>query len=110
MLVSAHGLGKTDARTWLPIRKPTDARRIGSGPAARRSIDGREIKCAERGGAILALFTTSNYPLMALIEDIDLGKIGLPELQRYFIRSWRSSLLSPGSSLLGAAVPGLRNR
>jgi hypothetical protein len=33
----------------------------------------------------LALFTTSNYPLMALIEDIDLGKIGLPELQRPFV-------------------------
>src|SRR3546814_4784323 len=36
-------------------------------------------------GVILALFTTSNYPLMALIEDIDLGKIGLPELQRPFV-------------------------
>lgn len=36
-------------------------------------------------GAVLALFTTSNYPLMALIEDIDLGKIGLPELQRPFV-------------------------
>jgi hypothetical protein len=34
---------------------------------------------------VLALFTTSNYPLMALIEDIDLGKIGLPELQRPFV-------------------------
>ena len=33
----------------------------------------------------MALFTTSNYPLMALIEDIDLGKIGLPELQRPFV-------------------------
>jgi hypothetical protein len=33
----------------------------------------------------LALFTTSNYPLIALIEDIDLGKIGLPELQRPFV-------------------------
>jgi len=33
----------------------------------------------------LAIFTTSNYPLMALIEDIDLGKIGLPELQRPFV-------------------------
>jgi len=33
----------------------------------------------------LALFTTSNYPLTALIEDIDLGKIGLPELQRPFV-------------------------
>ena len=36
-------------------------------------------------GVILALFTTSNYPLVALIEDIDLGKIGLPELQRPFV-------------------------
>lgn len=33
----------------------------------------------------MALFTTSNYPLVALIEDIDLGKIGLPELQRPFV-------------------------
>lgn len=33
----------------------------------------------------MALFTTSNYPLMALMEDIDLGKIGLPELQRPFV-------------------------
>lgn len=33
----------------------------------------------------MAIFTTSNYPLMALIEDIDLGKIGLPELQRPFV-------------------------
>jgi uncharacterized protein with ParB-like and HNH nuclease domain len=36
-------------------------------------------------GVVLPLFTTSNYPLMALIEDIDLGKIGLPELQRPFV-------------------------
>jgi hypothetical protein len=33
----------------------------------------------------LALFTTTNYPINALIEDIDLGKIGLPELQRPFV-------------------------
>jgi uncharacterized protein with ParB-like and HNH nuclease domain len=33
----------------------------------------------------LALFTTTNYPVNALIEDIDLGKIGLPELQRPFV-------------------------
>jgi hypothetical protein len=33
----------------------------------------------------LALFTTTNYPVSALIEDIDLGKIGLPELQRPFV-------------------------
>ena len=31
------------------------------------------------------MFTTSNYPINALIEDIDLGKIGLPELQRPFV-------------------------
>jgi hypothetical protein len=30
----------------------------------------------------VALFTTTNYPVNALNEDIDLGKIGLPELQR----------------------------
>lgn len=34
---------------------------------------------------VLPLFTTSTYPLNALIEDIDLGKIGLPELQRPFV-------------------------
>ncbi|WP_296596599.1 DUF262 domain-containing protein [Phenylobacterium sp.] len=33
----------------------------------------------------MALFTTTNYPISALIEDIDLGKIGLPELQRPFV-------------------------
>lgn len=33
----------------------------------------------------MTLFTTSNYPVVALIEDIDLGKIGLPELQRPFV-------------------------
>ena len=33
----------------------------------------------------MALFTTTNYPINALIEDIDLGKIGLPELQRPFV-------------------------
>lgn len=33
----------------------------------------------------MPLFTTSNYPLMSLISDIDLGKIGLPELQRPFV-------------------------
>jgi hypothetical protein len=33
----------------------------------------------------LPLFTTTSYPVNALIEDIDLGKIGLPELQRPFV-------------------------
>lgn len=33
----------------------------------------------------MALFTTTNYPVNSLIEDIDLGKIGLPELQRPFV-------------------------
>jgi uncharacterized protein with ParB-like and HNH nuclease domain len=33
----------------------------------------------------MPLFTTTNYPINALIEDIDLGKIGLPELQRPFV-------------------------
>ncbi len=37
------------------------------------------------GDQELALFTTTNYPVNALIEDIDLGKIGLPELQRPFV-------------------------
>lgn len=33
----------------------------------------------------MPLFTTTNYPINALIEDIQLGKIGLPELQRPFV-------------------------
>jgi hypothetical protein len=33
----------------------------------------------------MALFTTTAYPLVALIEDINLGKIGLPEIQRPFV-------------------------
>ena len=32
-----------------------------------------------------ALFTTTNLPVNALIENIALGKIGLPELQRPFV-------------------------
>ena len=33
----------------------------------------------------MPIFTTTNYPISALIEDIDKGKIGLPELQRPFV-------------------------
>jgi hypothetical protein len=33
----------------------------------------------------MTLFTTTNYPISSLIEDIDVGKIGLPELQRPFV-------------------------
>lgn len=33
----------------------------------------------------MTIFTTSNIPILSLIEDIDLGKIGLPELQRPFV-------------------------
>lgn len=33
----------------------------------------------------MALFTTTSIPVSALIENIDLGKIGLPELQRPFV-------------------------
>jgi hypothetical protein len=33
----------------------------------------------------MAIFTTSNIPIISLIEDIDLGRIGLPELQRPFV-------------------------
>lgn len=36
-------------------------------------------------GEMMALFTTTNYPVNALIEGIDLGDIGLPELQRPFV-------------------------
>jgi hypothetical protein len=37
------------------------------------------------GDGLVALFTTTAYPLVALIEDISLGKIGLPEIQRPFV-------------------------
>ena len=33
----------------------------------------------------MALFTTTAYPLVALVEDIGLGKIGLPDIQRPFV-------------------------
>ncbi|MFK4623888.1 GmrSD restriction endonuclease domain-containing protein [Bradyrhizobium diazoefficiens] len=33
----------------------------------------------------MAIFTTTAYPLVALIEDIGLGKIGLPDIQRPFV-------------------------
>ncbi|MBX5216482.1 DUF262 domain-containing protein [Rhizobium sp. NLR9a] len=33
----------------------------------------------------MPIFTTSNIPISSLIEDIDKGKIGLPELQRPFV-------------------------
>lgn len=33
----------------------------------------------------MTIFTTSNIPIFSLIEDIDRGKIGLPELQRPFV-------------------------
>lgn len=33
----------------------------------------------------MALFTTTAYPLVALVEDISLGKIGLPDIQRPFV-------------------------
>lgn len=33
----------------------------------------------------MPIFTTSNVPISSLIEDIDMGKIGLPELQRPFV-------------------------
>jgi hypothetical protein len=34
---------------------------------------------------MLALFTTTSWPVNALVENIDLRKIGLPELQRPFV-------------------------
>jgi hypothetical protein len=33
----------------------------------------------------VALFTTTAYPLLALVEEIRLGKIGLPDIQRPFV-------------------------
>ena len=37
------------------------------------------------GVGLVALFSTTSIPVSALIENIDLGKIGLPELQRPFV-------------------------
>ena len=36
----------------------------------------------------MTIFTTTSYPVGALIADIDLGKVGLPDLQRPFV--WRN--------------------
>jgi hypothetical protein len=36
----------------------------------------------------MIIFTTTSYPVSALIADIDLGKAGLPDLQRPFV--WRN--------------------
>lgn len=33
----------------------------------------------------MTIFTTTSYPVGALIADIDLGKVGLPDLQRPFV-------------------------
>lgn len=33
----------------------------------------------------MAIFTTTAYPLISLVEDIELGKIGLPDIQRPFV-------------------------
>src|SRR5215208_6743731 len=33
----------------------------------------------------MAIFTTSSIPISSLIEDIDMGKIGLPDIQRPFV-------------------------
>ena len=33
----------------------------------------------------MAIFTTTAYPLISLVEDIALGKIGLPDIQRPFV-------------------------
>jgi len=33
----------------------------------------------------MSIFTPSNVPITSLIEDIDMGKLGLPELQRPFV-------------------------
>jgi hypothetical protein len=36
----------------------------------------------------MTIFTTTSYPVGALIADIDLGKVGLPDLQRPFV--WKN--------------------
>lgn len=33
----------------------------------------------------MAIFTTTAYPLSSLVEDIELGKLGLPDIQRPFV-------------------------
>lgn len=61
----------------------------------------------------MSLFTTTNYPISLLIDDIDLGKIGLPELQRPFVwpnlnvRNLFDSIYR-GSSCSGTPAPTAR--
>ena len=33
----------------------------------------------------MTLITTTSYPLSSLVEDIEHGKIGLPDMQRPFV-------------------------
>jgi uncharacterized protein with ParB-like and HNH nuclease domain len=46
---------------------------------------GQSQREEETWGGAVALFTTTAYPLVALIEDIALGKIGPPDIQRPFV-------------------------
>jgi hypothetical protein len=45
---------------------------------------GQSQREEETWGGAVALFTTTAYPLVALIEDIALGKIGPPDKDRLF--------------------------
>jgi uncharacterized protein with ParB-like and HNH nuclease domain len=72
----------------LAVHRTETARDLGAETYSRGSIRSAVAHSSIEKGTVevvLALFTTSTYPLNALIEDIDLGKIGLPELQRPFV-------------------------
>lgn len=51
----------------------------------------------------MTIFTTTSYPVRALIDDIDLGKVGLPDLQRPFV--WRN--VRSGSFRLGTQAANI---
>jgi hypothetical protein len=53
-------------------------------PLKHKNLE-NEQSTAAREIWTVALFTTTAYPLVALIEDIALGKIGLPDIQRPFV-------------------------
>ena len=49
----------------------------------------------------MTIFTTTSYPVGALIADIDLGKVRLPDLQRPFV--WRNGKRDAAPLLLSTA-------
>jgi hypothetical protein len=57
---------------------------VPTAPVTNKSFENKQATAAREGWTV-ALFTTTTYPLVALIEDIAFGKIGLPDIQRPFV-------------------------